>query len=128
MPKTPETDTTARKAALADAPLYDPGQHTSADGDPMVRVELACSCGAVRKQVDPVSYITRTVTDWNARHSGSGHGEASVADAIRERESRRESAYRAAGRPEAYEPSAPLEDASTEVRAWPKPSANTGSK
>ncbi len=122
MPNTPENDAKARKAALAEAPLYDPGQHAS--DDDLVRVELACSCGAVRKQADPVSYITRTVTDWNARHSGSGHGPASVADAIRERESRREAAYRAAGRPEAYEPS-DLPDASTEVRTWPKPTTES---
>jgi hypothetical protein len=127
MPKTPETDATARKAALDDAPFYDPAEHTVADGDPLVCVELACSCGAVRKQADPVSYITRTVTDWNARHAGSGHGAVSVADAVREREARRESAHRAAGRLDAYERS-DLPDASTEVRAWPTPTKKTERK
>src|SRR5687768_4336741 len=118
-----ETDASARKAAAANAPMFDPGQHLTAQGapagdDPMVRVELCCSCGGVRRQVDPVSYILRTVTDWRARHAGDGHEPASLADAIAEREARRESAHRAAGRPGDYEPS-DYSDASTEVIAWP---------
>lgn len=123
MPTSAETDAAApRSGALEDAETFNPARHLSAVGAPIrndpVYLELACSCGAIRKQCDPPAYLVRTVQTWIAQHGGPGHGPVSMAEAVEEREARREAAHRAAGRAEDYQP-ADTSGHSTEVRAWP---------
>src|SRR5690349_3865589 len=80
----------------AQAPRYNPAEHTDPDQD--VYLELYCRCGSIRRQRDPVQLVRETVADWWALHgSADGHGPASNAEAVAEPEARREAAHRAAG-------------------------------
>lgn len=85
-------------------PLYDPAVHTVAGGDPTVYVEVFCACGALHRQRDPVSYVLPFLAGWHDRHAGSGHGEATKAECVAEREKRREAAHVVAGIGHEYEP------------------------
>ncbi len=87
---------------MADPPLFDPDVHT--DPDVVVRLELACACGTVHQQVDPVHHCLPIVASFQAKHTGPGHGPVSAADALAEREARREAAMRSAGRQDEYKP------------------------
>jgi hypothetical protein len=111
------------QAAAEAAPAFDPSVHLTggapAEGDPTVYLELCCSCGAVRRQRDPVSYIQRTLADWHARHNSAGHGAVSLADAVDIRRERSDAAHRAAGR-EVPERQRAISDYNTEVLAWPQ--------
>jgi len=123
MADSPENDAAVpHSGAPEGAEAFDPAVHLRADGDPAadapLYLELACSCGAVRKQFDPPAYLTRTLEVWNAQHAGPGHGVASIAGAVAEREARREAAHRAAGRAQEYQPADPGAY-SSEVSAWP---------
>lgn len=100
------------------APAYDPAVHTVEDGDPTVYVEVFCTCGALHRQRDPVSYVLPFLESWHARHSGNGHGEATKAECVGERERRREAAHVVAGteyQPKTYANLA-VDD---EARPWP---------
>ena len=85
-----------------EVPAYDPGVHT-VEENPVVRLELWCSCGRGHRQVDPVSHCLPQIADFRAKHSGDGHGPASPQDAVAEREARREAGFRAVGRQAEYE-------------------------
>ena len=85
-----------------EVPIYDPAVHV--EPDTMVRVEMFCACGMAHRQLDPVSYCLPSITLFRARHHGDGHGPVSGADAFAERETRREAAFRAAGRQAEYQP------------------------
>lgn len=99
----------------SDAEFYDPAVHT--DPEQAVRVAMFCSCGGAHRQMDPVRLVTPQVADFAARHTGPGHGQASEADALAEREARRWAAHRAQGRAHLYEPRDAGGD--TEIRPWP---------
>jgi hypothetical protein len=100
-------------------PVYDPAVHTD-PGQP-VFVELYCRCGGIRRQRDPVSIVAPVVVDWVAFHAGDGHGPVSKAEAVLERETRREAGMRALGRGDLYVrgdyPN--LDDTCTQPRPWP---------
>lgn len=103
------------------APLYDPAVHKPGD-DSVVYIELFCSCGSVRRQRDPVSYIAPVVADWHAVHTGPGHQEASKQECITARETRREAALVAAGRGHQYQPrDYPHLTIDDQPRPWPAP-------
>jgi len=102
------------------APLYDPAVHTVQDDDPTVYVELYCTCGAIHRQRDPVSYVLPFLAGWHDRHAGDGHGEATKAACVTEREKRREAAHVVAGIAHEYQPKdhAHLQ-VDDEARPWP---------
>lgn len=88
---------------MADAPLYDPAVHT-AENPELVLLEMWCACGIGHRQLDPVAYLLPQIEGFRATHSGAGHGPTSAAEALTEREARREAGFRAAGRQDEYEP------------------------
>ena len=100
-------------------PLYDPAVHT--DPGQVVYAELYCRCGSLWRQRDPVWAVRPMVADWIGRHRGPGCGEASKADCVAERESRREAAFRAQGRGDEYAPRdhPNLDVTCTQPRPWP---------
>jgi hypothetical protein len=100
-------------------PTYDPAVHT--DPDEWVYVQLFCLCGSIWRQRDPVHTVEPFVRQWIAAHTGDGHGEASKADAIAEREARREAAFRVQGIAHEYEPKEHpnLDVTCTKPRPWP---------
>lgn len=103
------------------APLYDPAAHTVDGGDPVVFVELYCRCGALHRQRDPVSYVAPFVARWRERHTGTGHGEATKAQCVAERERRREAAHVVAGKAHEYAPKAHANlTVDDEPRPWPE--------
>lgn len=85
-------------------PLFDPAVHTVDDGDPLVRVELWCACGLAHRQLDPVSAVLPQIASFRDRHDGPGHGPADPADALAEREARREAGHRLLGLQDTYAP------------------------
>ncbi len=87
---------------MAEAPLYDPAEHT--DPDQMVEVAVFCECGGAHRQLDPVSYILPMIATFREKHKGAGHSPVPAREAIREREARREAALRAAGQAAGYKP------------------------
>lgn len=102
------------------APLYDPAVHTVAGGDPTVYVEVFCKCGSLHRQRDPVSYVLPFLDSWRAKHAGDGHGEATKAQCLAERELRREAAHVVAGKGDQYEPKTYANLAvDDEPRPWP---------
>jgi hypothetical protein len=110
---------TKKQPAEERPPFYDPAVHTAPDQ--LVYVELVCSCGRIWRQRDPVRFVQPQVRSWLARHVGDGHGPATKADAVAERERRRQAAFIAAGRERDYRPSEGLHldlDDPT-VRSWP---------
>jgi len=86
---------------VAEVPLYDPDEHT--EDDQVVRVEMWCQCTAAHRQVDPVRLVRPLVEDFAKRHTGDGHGPVGAAEAVKEREARREAALRAVGRHDEYQ-------------------------
>jgi len=86
---------------VADVPLYDPDVHL--EPDEVVRVEMWCRCTGVHRQVDPLEYCRPFIHAFAERHSGPGHGPVDPAEAVEEREARREAAFRATGRQDEYE-------------------------
>ncbi len=121
----------ARKNTLArvapDAPpVYDPTAHT--DPNLVVRMEVWCRCGAARRFQDPVSWIEPQARDWVARHpvtgpdgEPTGHGPATIAEAVAEQEARREAAFRVVGEQASYVPRdhGDLDTTCTADRPWP---------
>lgn len=101
------------------APLYDPAVHTRPDT--WVFTELYCLCGALWRQRDPVAWVEPQVRDFLARHAGAGHGPASKAACVTEREAKREAAFRLAGEHDRYQPKPypHLDTACAKPRPWP---------
>lgn len=87
---------------MADPPLFDPAVHT--DPDAVVRLVMACACGHVHQQVDPVRLCLPQIAGWHRIHGGVGHGPVSGEAAMAEREARREAAMRSAGLQDDYAP------------------------
>jgi hypothetical protein len=106
--------------AVEHAPLYDPAAHTVDGGDPTVFAEMYCKCGSVWRQRDPVSLVLPFLESWQKQHTGAGHGEATKAQAIAEREKRREAAHVMKGIGDQYEPK-PYDrfQVDDELRPWP---------
>lgn len=103
------------------APLYDRAAHTVENGDPVVFVELYCLCGSLHRQRDPVSYVLPFLATWRERHGGGGHGEATKAECLAERERRREAAHVVAGKAADYAPKPHANLAvDDEPRPWPE--------
>lgn len=100
-------------------PLYDPAVHT--DPKQVVFAELYCLCGGIWRQRDDVATLREWVANWIGRHTGDGHGAASKAAAVDERESRKEAAMRARGRGDQYRRKdyLNLDTTDTTVRPWP---------
>lgn len=105
--------------ASADAPVYDPGVHT--DPDTVVHAQLFCMCGGVHRQLDPVRFTEPFVRSWLDKHRGDGHGPATIAEAIEEREVRKQAALRVAGRGHEYQRKTyeTLDPTCTASRPWP---------
>lgn len=101
-------------------PVYDPATHI--DPNETVHVQLFCTCGGVWRQIDPVSIVEPYVRQWLARHPvEDGHGAATIAEAIDERESRKQAAMRAGGKGGEYQRKTyeTLDDTCTAARPWP---------
>lgn len=101
-------------------PTYDPAVHV--DPDEWVYVQMFCLCGSVHRQRDPLRDVLPYVAAFLARHDGAGHGPASKADCIAEREARREAAFRVQGRTDEYAPKEhpSLNTECTKPRPWPQ--------
>jgi hypothetical protein len=111
VPRTPK--------AVADPPGYDPAVHT--DPKRMVRVDLFCTCGGVWRQRDPVELVVPYVQAFVRRHDGDGHGPATIAEFVEERETRKQAALRATGNGHLYQPKTfeTLDPTCTAPRPWP---------
>jgi hypothetical protein len=118
--RTRKTAAAEEQPAEERPPLYDPAVHT--DPAQPVFTELYCACGGLWRQRDPVAVVAPMVAWFTAKHTGDGHGPASKADCIAERETRREAAFRAAGKAGEYRPREHphIDITSSELRSWPQ--------
>lgn len=100
-------------------PLFDPAVHT--DPNQLVYLELYCLCGSLLRQRDPVWAVEYMAGDFIGKHTGDGHGPASKAACIKEREAVREAAFRMAGRAAEYRPKPHpnLDVKCRKARPWP---------
>jgi hypothetical protein len=100
-------------------PLYDPRIHT--DPDQWVFTELYCTCGALWRQRDPVSYVEPQVRDFLARHAGEGHGPATKKACVAAREAKRKAAFVLRDQAHRYQPKPypNLDAGCTKKRPWP---------
>lgn len=106
-------------AATPGVPMYDPADHM--DLAEVVQVHLFCQCGGAHRQVDPVELVAPFVRSFLDKHRGDGHGPATIAEMVEERESRKQAALRATGnggqyRRKTYET---LDPTCTAARPWP---------
>ncbi|HEY8588479.1 MAG TPA: hypothetical protein VIL55_02890 [Naasia sp.] len=101
------------------APYYDPAVHT--DPEQVVYVQLFSTSGAVWRQRDPVHLVEPYVRAFIARETAAGHGPASKADCIAERERRRYAAFVMQGIGDQYAPKEHpnLNTECTKPRPWP---------
>lgn len=106
-------------AAVEHVPSYDPQVHT--DANEVVFLEFYCQCGFLMRQRDPVWAVADTARQLLAQHAGPGHGPASKAECIAEREAQREAAFRVVGRAAEYRPKdhPNLDVTCTKPRPWP---------
>jgi len=107
------------EASVVHLPLFDPSVHT--DPHEPVFMELYCQCGALLRQRDPAWAVEYMARDFIAKHSGDGHGPASKAVCMKEREAQREAAFRMLGRAAEYRPKnhPNLDVKCRKARPWP---------
>lgn len=100
-------------------PLFDPAIHTNPHE--LVYAELYCLCGSLLRQRDPVWAVEYMAGDFIKKHTGDGHGPASKAACIKEREAQREAAFRMVGRAAEYRPKTHnnLDVKCRKARPWP---------